>query len=416
VIKPMRTKIFLTLFLAFFALLLISSCAPTRAALPTAFPASTIAATNTSMKDLGCSSITVQPTPYIASGLPAVTSEDYTRGPARASVTMILYCDFQSVQCQNFGDEMNQLLTSHPDDLRVVFRPLPAIGILDKSQISTQAVLAAGDQDKFWEMRDLLHSKYKDWENLSPSQFNSWITEQAAGIGLDAVKFDADYRSAETATRAVSMHDSAMQLGINNIPGVFINNNLQPQNLLDYSSVNDVVSLIALGERQFSSCPSFTIDPSREYIATLHTVKGDIVIQLLADKAPLTVNSFVFLARKGWFDGATFHRVIPGFVAQTGDPSGTGKGGPGYFFKNEVSDLKYDKPGVVGMANSGPDTNGSQFFITYAPQPSLDGGYTIFGQVIKGMDVAESLTPRDPSQSADLPPGDAIVSVTIEEK
>ena len=117
------------------------------------------------------------------------------------------------------------------------------------------------------------------------------------------------------------------------------------------------------------------------------------MIQLYADQAPLAVNSFVFLAKQGWFDGVTFHRVIPGFVAQTGDPSGTGKGGPGYFFKNEVSDLRYDKPGVVGMANSGPDTNGSQFFITYAPQPSLDGSYTIFGQVIQGMDVVENLTP-----------------------
>jgi len=148
----------------------------------------------------------------------------------------------------------------------------------------------------------------------------------------------------------------------------------------------------------------------------VHTEKGDIVIQLYADKAPLAVNSFVFLARQGWFDGVTFLRVIPGFVAQAGDPSGTTRGGPGYFFKNEVSDLKYDKPGVVGMANSGSDTNGSQFFITYAPEPSLDGRFTVFGEVIKGMDVVESLTPRDPAQSGDLPAGDKILSVTIEEK
>ena len=145
--------------------------------------------------------------------------------------------------------------------------------------------------------------------------------------------------------------------------------------------------------------------------------KGDIQIQLYADKAPLAVNSFVFLARNGWFDGVTFHRVIPGYLAQTGDPSGTGLGGPGYYFKNEISaDLKYDKPGVVGMANSGPDTNGSQFFITYAPAPNLDRGYTIFGQVLKGMDVVESLTSRDPSQNANLPQGDKIINVTIEEK
>jgi cyclophilin family peptidyl-prolyl cis-trans isomerase len=129
------------------------------------------------------------------------------------------------------------------------------------------------------------------------------------------------------------------------------------------------------------------------------------------------VNSFVFLAKNGWFNSVTFHRVIPGYMAQTGDPSGTGLGGPGYFFKNEITtDLEYNKPGVVGMANSGPDTNGSQFFITYAPAPTLDGSYTIFGQVLNGMDVLEKLTPRDPSQGVNLPPGDKIISVTIEEK
>jgi cyclophilin family peptidyl-prolyl cis-trans isomerase len=128
------------------------------------------------------------------------------------------------------------------------------------------------------------------------------------------------------------------------------------------------------------------------------------------------VNSFIFLAQNGWFDGVTFHRVIPNFVAQAGDPSGTGYGTPGYAFKNEISDLKFDSPGVVGMANAGADSNGSQFFITYSAQPTLDGSYTIFGKVIQGMDVAKNLTPRDPSKGTDLPPGDTILSVTIDEK
>ena len=108
--------------------------------------------------------------------------------------------------------------------------------------------------------------------------------------------------------------------------------------------------------------------------------------------------------------------MIPGFVAQAGDPSGTGRGGPGYIFDNEIQpDLLFDKPGVVGMANSGPDTNGSQFFITYSPQPQLDGGYTVFGQVAAGIDVVRNLTPRDPQSGGDLPAGDRILSITIEE-
>jgi cyclophilin family peptidyl-prolyl cis-trans isomerase len=180
--------------------------------------------------------------------------------------------------------------------------------------------------------------------------------------------------------------------------------------------LSDTVGLIALGQKQFSECPPFDIDPAKQYIATIKTERGDIVLQLFADKAPLAVNSFVFLASQRWFDGVMFHRVVPGFVAQAGDPSGTGRGNPGYFFNNEISDLKFDKPGMVGMANSGANLNGSQFFITFAPAPHLDGGYTIFGQVISGLDVAEQLTQRDPDQGGMLAPGDKIISVEVEEK
>jgi cyclophilin family peptidyl-prolyl cis-trans isomerase len=127
------------------------------------------------------------------------------------------------------------------------------------------------------------------------------------------------------------------------------------------------------------------------------------------------VNNFVFLARDGYFDGVTFHRVLEGFMAQGGDPTGTGMGGPGYQFENEESDLTFDKAGVVAMANAGRDTNGSQFFITFGPAPQLNGGYTIFGQVIEGMDVVNGITRRDPQQQPDYP-GDGIETVTITEE
>ena len=167
---------------------------------------------------------------------------------------------------------------------------------------------------------------------------------------------------------------------------------------------------------QWPAAPAMQIDVSKSYTATLHTVKGDIVIELLPQAAPVTVNNFVFLARQHYYDGVTFHRVLPGFMAQGGDPAGTGTGGPGYFIPNEDSDLTFDGPGVVAMANSGRDRNGSQFFITYAAVPDLNGGYTIFGRVTSGMDVAQSLAPRDPSKAPNAPPGDKINSVTIEEK
>lgn len=171
-----------------------------------------------------------------------------------------------------------------------------------------------------------------------------------------------------------------------------------------------------VGTKTYSSEPPFLIDVTKTYLATVKMAKGgEFVIQLYPDKAPITVNSFVFLAREGYFDAVTFHRVLQGFMAQGGDPTGTGAGGPGYQFVNEDSDLTFDKAGVVAMANAGRDTNGSQFFITFAPQPYLNGDYTIFGQVISGMDVVSGITLRNPDDNPDFQ-GDAIESITIEEK
>jgi cyclophilin family peptidyl-prolyl cis-trans isomerase len=161
------------------------------------------------------------------------------------------------------------------------------------------------------------------------------------------------------------------------------------------------------------SAPPERIDTTKQYFATVKMATGgEFVIQLYVDKAPITVNSFVFLACKGYYNGVTFHRVLDGFMAQGGDPTGTGMSGPGYRFINEDSDLTFDKEGVVAMANAGRDTNGSQFFITFGPQEFLNGGYTIFGQVVQGMDVVDGITRRDPEQFPDYE-GDAMESVTI---
>jgi cyclophilin family peptidyl-prolyl cis-trans isomerase len=334
---------------------------------------------------------------------------------------MLGYCDFQSAQCEIFNRVVDQLAKEHPDDLRVVLRPYPvpisAVKSLDKSQISVQAAVAAGNQGKFWEMRDLLDSQYDAWTKLSAAVFEKWVTDQAGRLGLDASRFSNDLASAETLNRVKQMSSDASSLGIGAWPTVFINGTLQSRAAYTYDGLESTIALLSLAPKEFKTCPPFSIDPARQYVATLHTEKGDIVMQLYADKAPLAANSFIYLARQGWYNGVTFQRVLPGFIAQTGDPSGTGQGGPGYYFKSEIrADLRFDRPGVVGMANSGPDTNGSQFFITYAPEAKLDGSFTIFAQIIKGMDVVESLTPRDPQLTAGLPPGDKIESITIQEK
>ncbi len=400
--------------LLFPAALLIAGCSPQPAAIPSPSPAPT-AQPATATPGLSCSVITVIPTPTAAAAFPAVTDADFTRGPADAPVTMIEYCDFQSPICLSMAAVASNLVYKHPDDLRFVFRPV-ALQNLDKSKLAVQAVLAAEEQGHFWEMYDVLFQQNAQWTALSTDEFRQWLNSQALQIGLDGAAFDTALNNPDTIDKANSLSQAAQAAGLQAVPLVLINGKPQPLFAIDYNSLDSNISVIALGTRQFKSCPPFNIDPSKQYFATLHTDKGDIVIQLFPDKAPLAVNSFVYLARQGWFNGVTFHRVIPGFVAQTGDPSGTGRGGPGYFFKNETSDLKFDQAGRVGMANSGPDTNGSQFFITFAPESQLDGNYTIFGQVIQGMDVADSLTPRDPSQSTNLPEGDKINSVTIEEK
>ncbi len=167
--------------------------------------------------------------------------------------------------------------------------------------------------------------------------------------------------------------------------------------------------------KTYAQRPPMTIDPAKSYRAVVNTVRGDFTIELLPDVAPETVDSFVFLAREGYYDGVTFHRVVPGFVAQGGDPTGSGSGGPGYTLPAEFTDTPYER-GTVGMARSAdPDSAGSQFFIAYAPQPNLNGQYTVFGRVTEGMEVVDCLTPRDPSTNPNAAPGDVIITIEIQQ-
>ncbi|MBC7807973.1 MAG: peptidylprolyl isomerase [Akkermansiaceae bacterium] len=157
--------------------------------------------------------------------------------------------------------------------------------------------------------------------------------------------------------------------------------------------------------KQYPAPPAMTIDLNKKYTATFSTSKGDIVVELFAADAPMTVNNFVFLARDGFYDGTVFHRVIGGFMTQGGDPTATGSGGPGYKFRDEtVGNPRKHGTGTLSMANAGPNTNGSQFFITHGPQPHLDGKHTVFGQVTSGQEINTSLKN-----------GDTLKSVTVTE-
>jgi cyclophilin family peptidyl-prolyl cis-trans isomerase len=169
-----------------------------------------------------------------------------------------------------------------------------------------------------------------------------------------------------------------------------------------------------MAAKRYDRAPEMTLDPTKEYYATFHTDKGTIRVKLFAQEAPVTVNNFVFLAREGYYDGTTFHRVIKNFMIQGGDPTGTGTGGPGYRIKDEFHPrLRHDRPGILSMANAGPNTGGSQFFITHTATPWLDNRHAVFGEVVEGMDVVNAIRERDPQR--DPRPGDTLQRVEIEE-
>jgi cyclophilin family peptidyl-prolyl cis-trans isomerase/protein-disulfide isomerase len=400
--------------------LLLSACAgaiaPTATVEPLNIPVEPV-----SLPEFACTAITSteQENAAASSQFEPVNETDWSRGAADAPVTIMEYSDFQCPYCAELAASLQELAAKYPDDLRVLYRHFPLIGtseqpVHDKAAIAMQAAEAAGRQGKFWEMHDALFAGQLEWTGMSLTNFETWLMETTSDLGLDAAQFSADLHSEELAQMAETAWTHGQELQISYTPYLVING-------LFYSGPNDIDSLEAiiqvkmLTERQFKECPQMILEEGADYTATLHTEKGDIVIELYPDVAPMAVNSFVFLVQNDWYDNVTFHRVLPGFVAQGGDPSGTGYGEPGYFFAIEVDpQFLFDRAGLLAMANSGPTSNGSQFFITLAPAEHLNGLYTIFGEVIQGMDVVESLRPRDPSQAAGLPPGDMILDVSIE--
>ena len=408
-----KTVLFLTIILI---LSLIASCNKTT--IPTSDVVPTVTKITVVPTTSPCVPVAAAPTPGPDSEslFPLITEADHIRGPEGAEVTILMYGDLQNDNSGLFDGVVNRLLDNNPNDVRFISRIFPLVGRNDKAVLAAQAVEAAQKQNMFWELHDLLYSQQENWVDLSVDDFERWVTVQASALGMDAGQFQADLKSEAVVDLVQKNFETAQEFGPFGVPLIIINGEiyLGPQ---DYGSLNDIVQLILLGKRQLAECPPVIVDRTKQYIATLHTEKGDVVVQLFADKTPVTVNSFLYLVQSGWYQDITFHRVIPDLYAQTGDPSGTGKGTPGYFVITEIlPELTFDKPGMVAMVNSGPDTSGGQFFITYAAIPELNGRYTIFGEVLSGMDVLKSLTPRNPQIGVETPPGDRLISIDIEEK
>ncbi|NDJ53647.1 MAG: peptidylprolyl isomerase [Chloroflexi bacterium] len=210
--------------------------------------------------------------------------------------------------------------------------------------------------------------------------------------------------------------EGALQLGISQAPSIFFNDFALPQATANID-VLDGISQAEILKRSYPVPPPPVVDPANDYVAWIVTEKGTIAVDLFAGLAPQTVNNFAYLACAGYFNDITWHRVLPTFVAQTGDPTATGFGGPAYSIPDEFrrSDLRFDREGLLSMAHTGqPDSANGQWFITLRDTPNLNNAFTIFGEVREGLDVVESLTPRDQSQASTLlPPGDTLITVIV---
>lgn len=337
-------------------------------------------------------------------------------GSKDAPVTIILFSDYNCLQCAFLAASLRQVRLAHPDDVRIVALHAPqADRPLDDSAIL--AAEAADLQGKFWEMNDLLFEKQAEWTGLTAVSFLAWSVARAGELGLDIAQFEADLSGLEVQDRlqrAVQFSTGAQPF---TPPLLYVNSASPYTGLADFGSLDSVIRLDALVSRQFSTCPPHSVDANHQVLVTLETSKGLVTLQLYPDKAPLAVNNFVFLARSGWYDDITFYEVQPGMLVASGDPSETGLGNPGYLFGSEIATgLQFDQPGMLAMDNDGPGTNGSRFFITLAAMPELNGQYTIFGQVIRGLEVLSGLAPRLPQPGVALPPGDALLRVSVEER
>ena len=311
-----------------------------------------------------------------------------------------------------------QVLADFGDEMNLVYRHFPLSSIHDKAILSAEASEAAGAQGGFWEYHDILYERQQEWAGQSVDQAKETFISYAEELGLDTKQFATDLDEGTYRDLVEQAAQAAQAAQLRGTPSIAVNGYLFPlQSQIPFNreGIEFFASLARLAERQFDP-PSQIIDSAQDYQATISTEKGDIVIDLFQDTAPTNVNSFVFLAQNGWYDDITFHRVLEGFMAQTGDPSGSGIGWPGYRCEDEVTSARtFDKAGIVALANSGPNTNGGQFFITFGPTPYLNEGFTIIGQVASGQDVVEAITLRDPDQAPDFA-GDKLMTIIVTEK
>jgi cyclophilin family peptidyl-prolyl cis-trans isomerase len=361
-------------------------------------------------------------------GLPPVTSDDWAVGPEDAAVTFMEYSELQCPFCAQFEPIIVAFQEQYPDDVRIVFRHRPFVETFhDKSILGAQALEAAGKQGKFNEFKNFMFERQAKnpnnpavsdlpdeefWAGVSPDLFDEWMAERVPELGINADQFIEDMFSAEIVEIITQKMDEADSLGISGTPTLLINGYLWPEQQRGIELFSIYTELILGQEKEYDTCPRMEIVEGKEYSAVISTTKGDIEVDLFADQAPYAVNSFVFLAREGWYENMGF--FITDEFAMSGDPTETGFGGSGYIFLDEVNeDLNFTEAGMLSTyARLGPGLNTSTFFISRIPLTGQDDR-SIFGKVTAGLDVLDQLTLLQDAAQSDL---DRVLSITITEK
>jgi cyclophilin family peptidyl-prolyl cis-trans isomerase/protein-disulfide isomerase len=349
------------------------------------------------------------------------SADEWIDGSVSAPITMILYTDLQCPYCSKFDEVFRGVVKAYPNDVRLVFRHWPLSSIHPNAEQAAIAAEAAGKQGKFFVMTDFLFVNQAEWSGKTSADFSKWLQEKSTTVGLDATQFAKDLTDAtivkkvkdakKTSDTLFEQLSIAMpEAGGFGTPTLFIDNYLFRAQEMSVKSISFIVDLIKFNKTNTLECPAMSIDQNKDYKATISTTKGDILVDLLEKEAPVSVNSFISLTKKGWFNNNVIFTTDQ--VILSGDKSNTSYGNAGYAFVDENRiKFTFDKEGMLALPNFGPGTNGSQFFINKVGVSAINGRYTIFGTVTQGMDVVKSLVSYDETMPLDK--ADKIVSITI---
>lgn len=353
--------------------------------------------------------------------LPEVQADEWIDGSINAPITLYLYDDLQCPYCARFDPIFHGVVKEYPNDVRLVYRHWPLTSIHPNAVPAAIAAEAAGKQGKFFEMTNLLFTNQAEWSGKSSADFTAWLNSKAPSLGLDATKFANDLKDAaiikkvndDKATSDTLFEQLSITMpeaGGFGTPTLFVNDHLFRAQEMSVKSISFFINLIKFNKTNSLECPAMEIDQNKDYTAKITTTKGDILVDLLEKEAPVSVNSFVNLAKKGWFADNVFFANEQ--VTLSGDKSNTGYGNAGYAFLDEISTkYNFDKEGMLALPNFGAGTNNSQFFINKIGISAINGRYPIIGIVTQGMEVVKSLVLFDESMPLDK--ADKIVSITI---